>query len=59
MPTSQCPLATNRIFRAVEGASEVIALRLVCDLHADDARREHWRVRPYDGPLPCFLCLRN
>lgn len=52
-------LATARIFRHVEGAPEVIAYRLVCDMHREDAVEDSWRVRPYDGPLPCFLCLRN
>lgn len=56
MPTE---LATTRIFRRVPGAEEVITYRLVCDECRVDAIGEGWKVRPYDGPLPCFLCLRN
>lgn len=59
MPSADAPVATHRIFRAVDGAAEVIAMRLVCSTHVEDAREAQWRVRPYDGPLPCFLCLRN
>lgn len=51
--------ATTRIFRRVPGAEEIITYRLVCDACRDYALDEDWKVRPYDGPLPCFLCLRS
>jgi hypothetical protein len=53
------PAATRRIYRVLPGAEEVITLRLVCEVHRYEAERQQWKVRPYDGPLPCFLCIRR